>query len=231
MYKGRIITIEGPDAAGKKTQANLLVENLIKRSLQVKTMSFPRYDTPTGKKVRAYLNGEYGSLDQVDPKFASSLYADDRLAAKPEIEGWLNQGGIWVFDRYYESNLGHQGAKFKDMKARQEMIDYLLNLELKENCLPPSNFVVYLSLPLEYIMLAAKNDASRKGIKDIHEEDIDHLKAAKETYDMLATQLDWTVIDCYDSILKDRHTIKMLELQVLTTITAYLKSDYTIATA
>ena len=203
MYTGKIITIEGPDAAGKKTQAKLLVETLMMRTLSVRTMSFPRYETPTGKKVRAYLNGEYGSLDQVDPKFASGIYADDRLAAKPEIEEWLNQGGIWVFDRYYESNLGHQGAKFKDMKARQEMIDYLLNLELNEMQLPPSDLVLYLSLPLEYILLAAKNDASRKGIKDIHEDDIDHLRAAKETYDMLAAQLGWKVIDCYDSILKD----------------------------
>ncbi|VVB74078.1 Thymidylate kinase [uncultured archaeon] len=226
MYKGRITTIEGLDAAGKKTQAKMLVNNLMMNGFPVKTMSFPRYETPTGRKVRAYLNGEYGSLDQVDPKFASRLYADDRLAAKPEVEGWLLDGGIWVFDRYYESNLGHQGAKFRDPEEKQAMVDYLLNLELKKMRLPPSDFVIYLSLPLDYILEAKAKDGSRAGIKDLHEDDMDHLRAAKETYDVLASQLGWKTIGCYNSATKSRHSMEVIQSMVLSATLDYLHSNY-----
>jgi len=228
VQRGKIITIEGPDAAGKKTQTRLLIEKLKGLGYSVETMSFPRYDTPTGKKVRAYLNGEFGSLDQVDPKFASQLYADDRLAAMPEIEGWLMKGGIWVFDRYYESNLGHQGAKFKDLKSRRAMIDYLLNLELKKMGLPPSDFVVYLSLPIQYILEAKAKDKARTGIADLHEDDISHLTAAKETYDMLAAQLGWKTIDCYDPSVHDRYPIEAIQSKVLSATLEFLSNSYSL---
>jgi thymidylate kinase len=133
---------------------------------------------------------------------------------------------LWVFDRYYESNLGHQGAKFKDSIARQKMIDYLLNLELNEMRLPPSDLVIYLSLPLDYIIKAKTNDNARAGIKDLHEDDIEHLKAAKETYDMLATQLNWTTIDCYNAVLNDRYSKEDIQSKVFAAVLDHLYTNY-----
>ena len=131
-----------------------------------------------------------------------------------------------MFDRYYESNLGHQGAKFKDIKSRQEMISYLLNLELNEMRLPPSDLVFYLSLPLNYLLAAKTKDSTRTGVKDLHEDDADHLKAAKETYDMLATQLGWTTIDCYNVTFKDRYPKEVIQSKVLVEALGYLHSNY-----
>lgn len=225
MYKGRIITIEGPDATGKKTQTKLLIQKLTELGHAVKTMSFPRYETQTGQKVRAYLNGEFGTLDRVDPKFAARLYADDRLAAKPELEAWLVEGGIWVFDRYVESNLAHQGAKFKDASERKAMIDWMTDLELNQLKLPPSDLVIYLSLPLDYLLRALETDDTRKGVKDLHERDKEHLIAAQGTYDMLSQQPNWRTIDCVPPHGKERYSIERIHEKVLTAVLDFLKKQ------
>lgn len=106
------------------------------------------------------------------------------------------------------------------------MIDYLLNLELNEMRLPPSDLVIYLSLPLDYIIKAKTNDNARAGIKDLHEDDIEHLKAAKETYDMLATQLNWTTIDCYNAVLNDRYSKEDIQSKVFAAVLDHLYTNY-----
>ena len=69
-----IITITGSDGSGKATQTKLLVERAIKEQLKVKTMSFPQYDKFWGKVIKAYLKGEFGTLEQVDPHDALQCY-------------------------------------------------------------------------------------------------------------------------------------------------------------
>ncbi len=224
--RGKIITIEGPDAAGKKTQTRLLIEKLRQLGYAVETMSFPRYETPTGRKVRAYLNGEYGGLSEVDPKFALNLYAEDRLASLPTFSAWLEEGKIVIFDRYIESNLGHQGAKFSDPAKRQEMLDYIIDLECGKMGLPPSDLVVYLSLPLDYLLKSIEADKSREGIKDLHEQDRDHLVAAKETYDLLAKGKNWATIDCVPPGGDVRYSIEEIHKKVLDTVLAFLITNY-----
>lgn len=223
--RGKIITIEGPDASGKKTQTKLLIEALRRYGYSVETMSFPRYETPTGKKVRAYLNGEFGNMDEVDPHFAAQLYSDDRLAAKPDILELLNKGTILVFDRYTESNLGHQAAKFKDKDSKKEMIDWIRNLENDQMGLPKSDIVIYLSVPLDYML---KGMATDKRIKDLHESDKEHLLAAKETYDMLAEDPTWVTIDCVPLGGNERYPIDVIQKKVLDAALAFLIMKYTL---
>ena len=55
---GKIIVIEGTDCSGKETQTRLLVEKLTNDGLKVKRLSFPMYDTPTGKIIGACLLGK-----------------------------------------------------------------------------------------------------------------------------------------------------------------------------
>ena len=58
MNKGKIIVIEGTDCSGKETQTRLLVEKLESIGKKVKRISFPMYDTPTGKIIGACLLGK-----------------------------------------------------------------------------------------------------------------------------------------------------------------------------
>ena len=83
---GKIIVIEGTDCSGKETQSKMLVEKLKEKGYKVKRMSFPMYESPTGKIVGgAYLGKkeigpclfEEGAVN-VDPEVASLYYAADR---------------------------------------------------------------------------------------------------------------------------------------------------------
>ena len=119
MERGKIIVIEGTDGSGKRTQAKLLQDKLISQGVLCKIISFPRYDTPTGKIIsECYLGKGKGTSWFIDPprlhpKIASLLYAADRFAAKNEIEQTVHIGINLILDRYIESNMAHQGGKAK----------------------------------------------------------------------------------------------------------------------
>ena len=84
--KGKIIVIEGTDCSGKETQTSLLVQNLKKQGRKIERLSFPDYDSPTGKIVGGPYLGRTGMGESffkegaaaVDPKVAALYYAADR---------------------------------------------------------------------------------------------------------------------------------------------------------
>ena len=85
--RGKIIVIEGTDCSGKNTQSELLCQRLNSVNIKTISLSFPMYDTPTGKIVGGpYLGKSYicnGWFSEgaalVDGKVASLYYAADRL--------------------------------------------------------------------------------------------------------------------------------------------------------
>jgi len=192
-FKGKIITIEGSDGSGKKTQTKLLVEKATIHKFPVATMSFPRYGAPSSQKIKDYLEGKFGDIRSVDPKFVIKLYADDRLAVKNEILKHLEEGRNLIFDRWIESNMGHQASKFSK-QDRQTIVDYIRKLEVEQNGLSESDLVVYLHLPTEWVQKAMEEEGRKK---DLHENDIEYLKCVEETYEWLArTNKNWVRIEC-----------------------------------
>ena len=135
--KGRIIVVEGTDCSGKETQTSLLVQRLRKEGRKIERLSFPEYDSPTGRIVGGpYLGRENmgeswfpeGAAD-VDPKVASLYYAADRRYNRDRILEYIDQGIDVVLDRYVESNMGHQGGKLFDKEDRLKLYKDLENLE------------------------------------------------------------------------------------------------------
>ena len=60
MERGKLIVIEGTDCSGKETQTSLLVQRLSKMGEKIERLSFPMYDTPTGRIVGGpYLGKSY----------------------------------------------------------------------------------------------------------------------------------------------------------------------------
>jgi dTMP kinase len=199
--RGKLIALEGIDGSGKRTQLDLLAAELEARGLPVFRISFPRYESFFGKLVASFLNGDFGSVNQVDPHLSALLYAGDRLESKPELESALAAGKIVLADRYIGSNLAHQSERVPAGK-REEFFAWLKHLEYGLYGLPAEDLVIYLRVPAlqaQHLvgLKAARSYTSLQ--RDILEADIAHLQQTAVTYESLATEPNWVRIECTDS--------------------------------
>ena len=196
MTKGKFLVIDGTDGSGKATQTKLLIERMKAEGLPVQTFAFPRYETPTGRKVKQYLMGEFGPPASLDPYQASPFYADDRKAAAPEIEAALAAGDNVVADRYVAANMGHQGSKIAGQEARTAYFRWNDELEFGRNGIPRPDLNVILHVPAE----TAVSLIDRRGnAKDGHESDLGHLQRAEETYlEISRTFPGFCIIECVE---------------------------------
>ena len=210
--KPRLIIIEGSDASGKNTQSDLLVEQINLHSVcpGIK-VSFPIYDSPTGKIVSKYLQGEFGPVGSINPKIASTWYALNRFEHKHEMHGPSHWRGCEdcnftvVSDRYVESNMGHQGGKIADPKKRAEFFKWCEKLEYGDLGLRRPDAGVFLHVPWQVSKQLIKSRGRRV---DGHEADEKHLQMAEQAYLQLADIYKWIVIECTeDSKMRERHDI------------------------
>ncbi len=202
--KGALIVIDGGDGSGKSTQAQLLLKYLRSHKNKVKYVDFPQYyKSFHGKTVAKFLRGEFGTIDQVSPYLASLAYALDRASVKREMEDFLDKGGIIIANRYATSNLAHQGAKFVNKNEREDYLKWDYELEYKVHKIPKEKIVIYLHVPTEIATKLAEKRGGRNylsgKVKDIHEQDTDHLKKTENMYLELAKRYrHWVVIECVD---------------------------------
>jgi len=224
--RGKLIALEGIDGSGKRTQLELLAGALEERKIAVCRISFPRYESFYGKLVGRYLNGEFGTLDAVDPHLSALLYAGDRLEAKPEIEAALAAGKIVLADRYIGSNMAHQSARVAPEK-REEFFAWLKSLEYTLYGLPAEDLVIYLRVPLEeahrLVGLKAARDYTKLK-RDIQEADIKHLEQTGIIYDRLATEDNWVCIDCMDASSRSLRSPEEIHRSVLRSVEARILS-------
>src|SRR3989338_8130226 len=184
--KGKFIVLDGGDGSGKTLQTKLLVERLKKEGYQVKVADFPQYGNPSATFVERYLRGEFGSSRDVKPEQASLFYALDRYSASFQIKEWLQQGFIVISNRYVSANKGHQLGKISDQKKRKEFLDWLNTMEYSILEIPIPDVTIYLHMAPEIGQKLVDKKESRPSIngkkRDIHEEDLEHLKDAEQAY-------------------------------------------------
>ena len=202
IARGKLIALEGIDGSGKRTQIDLLSSELDARGLDTFRIGFPRYESFYGKLVGRYLNGEFGTLDAVDPHLSALLYAGDRLEAKPEIEAALSAGKIVLADRYIASNMAHQSARVP-LEQREEFFAWLKRLEYGLYALPEEDLVIFLRVPVAeaHRLVGLKSARAYTSLKrDIQEADIKHLEQTAIIYERLATEANWSRIDCISAV-------------------------------
>lgn len=201
---GKFIVLDGTDGSGKATQTELLKKRIQEAGLQVELADFPRYGEASAKMVEEYLNGTYGTAEEVGPYRASILYACDRYAASFQIREWLNAGKIVISNRYTSSNMGHQAGKIENLKERDIYLEWLKNLEFEIFRIPQPDLTILLYLDPKIGQSWVDKKAERSYIRgkkrDIHEEDLNHLTKAADAYLYVAKKYNWPVINANQTI-------------------------------
>ena len=208
-YTGSLIAIDGTDGSGKKTQAELLVLNILAHGRGVKSIDFPRYNNNftgaflaecLGKKPGAVMPVDTKAFIAADPRLVSIPYALDRMESKREMEEWLEQGLIVISDRYTSANQIHQGGKIHDTEARTRFLEWLDKLEFEICGIPRPDLIVYLNVPIETSMKLARERAlATGGSPDAAEEDAKHQHESRESALAIVESLNnWVKVDCVD---------------------------------
>lgn len=216
-----IIVVEGIDGSGKGTQAKRLFESLTQAGYRCELFSFPRYEeTFFGARVGDFLNGKFGSLEDLHPFLVSLLYSGDRFESRTRILEAQQNADILIFDRYVASNVAHQSAKVA-AEERRELRDWIEHIEYEIFDLPRPDCVVLLDTPVDTSqkLISQKEARSYTDQKaDIQEADTTYMQKVRVVYlDIAADSPNWTVIPVteqdrvrsIDDIAKDTRRIAL----------------------
>jgi len=197
--RGKLIALEGIDGSGKATQQDLLGKKLEADGKSVFFTKCPRYDSFYGKLLSRYLNGEFGSIDEVNPYILSLVYAMDRLGVKKDVDNALDNGKIVVANRYVYSSAGFMAGKVNDEDERKKYQEWLFDMEFKENKLAKPDIVVLFDtdpkIGQELVQKKDKSDHSSEKL-DMHEADLEYEERVRKIYLELAAKNNWIVVDC-----------------------------------
>ncbi len=213
MSNGLFITLEGTDGSGKGTQFKLLAKRLEAEGYDIATFDFPRYEEPSSYFVKEYLNGKYGTADEVGPYTGSLFFALDRYEAAKEMKKALDSGKVVLANRFTGSNMAHQGTKFSHPEERRGFFIWLDNLEFQMLGIPRPDRNIVLRVPAEIAQRLVDEKETRSYTdkkRDLHEADLTHLKKSVDVYDDLCQLFpkDFSRIDCVrGSSMMDRETI------------------------
>jgi len=206
MNQPKFIVLEGIDGVGKSTQVGLLKSYLLGLGIRVEHIHFPRLDSkPFGELIAAFLRGEFGPIDLVDPRLVALLYAEDRQDFSHTMREWLSGDICIIADRYVFSNIAFQCAKYSDSASRQQLRDWIIDLEYGHFNLPRPAISFFLDLHTSSAAQAMAQDVSRDqraylgGVKDIHEADLGFQEKVRLQYIHLTqTEQDFHLISCND---------------------------------
>lgn len=203
---GRFFVIEGTDGSGKTEQAKRLEARLERAGFPVEAVSFPQYGKPSAYFVERYLRGEYGNMAAAtDPRAASLFFALDRFDAAVAMREAMRAGKMLIANRYVASNMGHQGGKVPDA-GRKEFFRWLFELEYGILNIPKPDLNIILHVPAEVAQqlvgkkVAAERAYTKGAVRDLHERDLEHLRAAEQVYLAIAKFFpdEFTVVECMD---------------------------------
>ncbi|MCS6767365.1 MAG: dTMP kinase [Candidatus Nitrosocaldus sp.] len=171
-----MVVIEGPDKAGKSTQARMLNDSLMSMGYRTAVMSFPDYSTPIGREIDAFLHGRREYPLQVKHMLLSA----NRWEKKEEIERLLASSDILILNRYYQSNIVYGVANGLDQQW----------LEMLDRCLPREDLVIVLHVSADVALERARMNSHKDEFENMH-----MLRLVSSLYMEMASMYGWVVID------------------------------------
>ena len=199
-----LIVLEGLDGAGKSTQIRLLQELLASFGTPCHYLHFPRFDAPVyGELIARFLRGDLGAVDAVDPYIVALLYAGDRADAATTIRQWLSEGGFVILDRYLYSNIAYQCAKIDDPIRRNQLRQWIVDLEYGYHHIPKPDISLFLDVPFAFTKhkLEEHREGDDRsylhGKQDIHEASLTLQQRVRAVYlDQTQHDLSFRLISC-----------------------------------
>lgn len=170
--KGKFITIEGVDMAGKSTHLEKLVTKLALDDYKVKVMHFPNYESETGKIIKSYLEGK----TKIDAKYIQMLYVIDQAFVSNKIKQYLKDDYIVLSDRYDLSTCVYYSSLTKNEKNFNFIFDDLQGYDFLR---PDATICLYLD---------ENNKARRKNL-DLYENDTNLMNTVNNYYKNITNHL------------------------------------------
>jgi len=172
---GVLISIEGIDGAGKETLQKGLLAKMRGMGRKARTLDFPDYQTPIGRMIRSFLEGE----TSLTPATRQLLYAANRFERSGDIEAWLAAGDIVISDRYIPAGLAYGLALGLDLDWMRQV----------ERIIPQPAWVLWIDISVE-------TSRQRTGGRDRYERDIQFLEVCREAYLSLSqSESHWHRLD------------------------------------
>jgi dTMP kinase len=173
--RGKIIAIEGIDQSGKRTQARLLAYELKRRGAKVRTISFPIYESSSGRQIRRFLEGK----QKYPPTALHMLYSLNRWENQKRITDMTDKADFVIADRYSPSNIAYGVSRGLSLGWLQEL----------DRGLPIASLVIVLDVPVP------SSFARKSRGRDVHERNRPLLLKVRRNYRTLARRLEWKVVD------------------------------------
>ena len=193
----KLIVIEGLDGCGKTTQ----LEILEKRLPDTHFITFPYYNTNSGRIVSDYLSGAFNEDNpEISAYSASAIYAVDRYTSYKTHWGALYESGSPVISaRYTSSNAIYQMTKLSKDKW-EGYLDWLFDFEYNKLGMPKPDRTIFLDMPIEVSQkLLSKRYGGDESKKDIHERDTAFLSACRSAALYTAEKCGWSIVKCSEN--------------------------------
>ena len=194
----KLIVIEGLDGCGKTTQ----LEILEKRLPDTHFITFPYYNTNSGRIVSDYLSGAFNEDNpEISAYSASAIYAVDRYTSYKTHWGALYESGSPVISaRYTSSNAIYQMTKLSKDKW-EGYLDWLFDFEYNKLGMPKPDRTIFLDSPIEVSQkLLSKRYGGDESKKDIHERDTAFLSACRSAALYTAEKCGWSIVKCSENV-------------------------------